>query len=465
MGAVVLIGTGLATSAEVGKWLAWYLTVAGVGYAGRLPIHVFGNGYVSLHPSLHKLPELRRKLNFLTSLNAISVVLWLAGAWFLLTQPATLPLWVEAVMGTGFYVFVMVLGMETVTCARALDLTRGTEFVCQSPIGRKFKILQSKAPDGSLIQDGMNAIKTTPPYQASWFLALVAAALVALPSGVGTAKTTEKVLGKQVPVVQESPGQEEASQGTGGENRELAADPTYEEECPHDPVPGEPAPAPRSEQLQALWLGGGGIEGVGGNEAGCAKPATPVLGHPDVWIARGFCGTTLRSLGVAAPGYMPSLLFQQAARFALAKARAGELRGASSRWPVGEGDLYVIDTDIGSFVLVRPKSSGGSTEPSGDLPCERFEEVNVEYDVIPPGLISLWLEVGADGWVWPAATGKDDPESGAPALFEFRDQEGNVVADARCYSDTRCAAWIDGTLHVTSDTLFTSLNVLESMTG
>ncbi len=453
--AIVLIATQMITSAEYLEGLAWYLLVSGVLYAGRLPIHVFGIPYVSLHPSRTESPELRRRLNFLTCMNAVSALVWLVAAVFLLSNPAV-PIALESAFGIVFYALVMWLGMETVGCATSLGLPRGTEWVCDSPVGKRFKELRQRAPDETPIRDSMDIFtRKTPPYQASWFLSIVAGALLALPSGSGAAQTTEKALDvvagiSQSTVVTKGP----SADGAG----DSVVEPSYEEECGGEVEPGEPAPSPRREQLRFLWLGGEGVEGAGAIEGGCAHRAAPALGHPEVWIARGYCGSDLRSLGVVAPNYLPSLLFQQAARFALAKERAGELRGASSRWEVGEGDGYVVDTDTGSFVLAREDASGEAERSEGDLPCERFDEANVPYVVVPPGLIGLWLQVGEDGWVWP----KRDPADSDGFLLVG---EGGRTVRAHCYSDTRCAAWIDGVLTPTTGSLFTSVSLLLNMTG
>jgi hypothetical protein len=452
-----LVTTNAATSSQFTALLIWYVLIAGICYAGRIPVHVFGAGYVSLQPRLHDQPSLCRRLNFLTCLNGLSAIVWLIAGVALLVDP-THPWLLETALAIGFYMLVMWLAMETVACATDLGLPRGTEIVCRSWLGRRFKSLLERAPEESPMSRGMKVLaRTTPPHQASSFLALSAAALLALSTGTGAAKTAERVMHEPAPTSPVAVAPTVEVTGPGTSKQDASDEPTYEEECDDGTIPGDPAPSPQGEQLLALWMGGGGIDGAGAIEAGCARGATPVIGHPDVWIARGYCGDSLRSLGIAAPGYLPALLFQGAARFALRKAREGDLRGASARWQVGEGDLYVVDVDVGSFVLVRRNASGGATVPTGVLPCERQREAGVRYQVIPPGLLGIWLELAHGRWLWPTVVGD--------GRFAFLDDVGNQVATAHCYGDTRCEAWFDGSLHATSGSLYTSVNALASMTG
>jgi hypothetical protein len=215
--------------------------------------------------------------------------------------------------------------------------------------------------------------------------------------------------------------------------------PPYAVQCGPVP-PGYGAPPAQAAEINALWLGGTGQPGAGAVQAGCAEPAKQVPGQPGVYYATGVCASELRSVGVAGPDGQAGLLYQQAARFAVHRAEAGQLTAATSRTRIGDGDLYVVSTNLGTFVLVRSQTAYGGTiqHDTGPWCARQVPSVNVRYVVVPPGLGSQWLDLmGRLGWLWPV-----DDASNAPRGTNFDFQIDNptraVVAHASCTTETAC---------------------------
>jgi hypothetical protein len=205
--------------------------------------------------------------------------------------------------------------------------------------------------------------------------------------------------------------------------------------------------------LYRLWLGGGGVKGAGGVQGGCAQLAEPVPGSPDVFLAVGLCGGKLRSLGIAGTDFA-ALLYQQAARWALGRARAGDVLAAYGRREIAAGDLYVVVTRGGVYILSRSQSGAG--QPASDTAPRRCQDIadsnglNVPYVVVPPALIVPWLSVVERiGWVWPV---RDlAARSRAYAFEKTEKHQMVVVAHATCASDRQCTL-IDPTgRHVSTD--------------
>jgi hypothetical protein len=215
--------------------------------------------------------------------------------------------------------------------------------------------------------------------------------------------------------------------------------PTYEELCPGLPEPGAGAPEPFASAIYGLWLGYG--TGDGAVAAGCAQQPEALPGHPDIWVARGQCGGALRSMAVTAEGRSPALLYQQAAALARHFLRANTLIGASPRVRIGDGDLYVIDTSFGSYVLVRRHQSGGEVHDADEaiVNCENFVDENYRYTLIPPGMLSIWHRLNRGGWTWPVS--RPDDGSGIDLAF-YRGK--SIVAAGGCLNDLVCSASEDG---------------------
>jgi hypothetical protein len=223
---------------------------------------------------------------------------------------------------------------------------------------------------------------------------------------------------------------------------------TYADLCHGGVTPGEPAPAAQAAALRSLWLGGGTVAGSGALVAGCAEPAGPLSPGSQSWLARGMCGTELRSLGVATPGMPPAMLFQEVARFAWAKARSGVLTGAAPRVRAANGDFQIIYTTDGPYVLSRRVAAAGPVSPaSSGPPCARLSSVNVRYTRVPPGLIDPWARAMDGGWLWPAQVAS---AHGYQRFVLIADDRDRVVATARCKTDQVCVVRIGARRLVTT---------------
>lgn len=126
-----------------------------------------------------------------------------------------------------------------------------------------------------------------------------------------------------------------------------------------------------------------------------------------------------------------------------------------------KGDLYVVDTVDGSYVLVRSQLTAEEGEPTDSDGCGGPSTAGARYETVPPGLVDAWLTVAREGWAWPreiAGTASDDRR------FAFhRASDEHVVATATCSSDVACTiAHGDTTLtsrsgsRVTADQLSTA---------
>jgi hypothetical protein len=214
--------------------------------------------------------------------------------------------------------------------------------------------------------------------------------------------------------------------------------PTYTSEC-RSGQPGDGAPSPASDALRALWLGGQGIDGVGALVAGCAERAEPLPGIDGGWWARGTCDGQLRSVGLYVPGAKPALLLQRAASFAQDQAHNGQLKGAFSRLRIFAGDFYVVETSLGTYVLIRQSSGGGTTSQNPPAHCGDLADGNIRYTIVPPGLVGIWLDHAQARWIWPVGVG----DVAEPTSFEFLSADGaQIVGEASCQTQQSCSATI-----------------------
>lgn len=228
--------------------------------------------------------------------------------------------------------------------------------------------------------------------------------------------------------------------------------------------PGTGASGAAAEELFALWYGDAktGKKGKGNLVAGCPQQAEREPGRRGVWIERGLCHGNLRGLAVVAPGrHPPGMLIQQGAAIGTRLADEGVLRGASSRWRVGEGDLYTLQTSRGSYVAVRAHRTGGAAP--GDIPsspgCGAFADRNVPYQLVVPGAIGIWLMVAERGWAWPV-----EHRDGSRRDYVFiLDSTGEEVGEASCVDDLRCSGSYRGETLPSIKTRVTSTLALASL--
>lgn len=442
----------------VGVALAWYVTAAGIGYAGRLPIHVLGCGYVALHPQQEPDSERcrwRYQLNIAVALNLLSILVWAATAtWLHCTVDGSMLL--RSAACSALFVPVFALALFTVDRASKLGLERGTEWLCSSWFGRTFlwieKLTPRRSPAGILFG---RFKKLTPTEQASAFLVLITSALLAFPAAGLGGRGLGRLLGEEI----------RGSKTESTESEHQSVGPLYEEQCPDLPSPGVGAPRPQRELLHALWLDGErfGIRSAGAEQAGCAHIAKQVGEQLGVYYALGFCGSKLRSLGVTSTDYLPALLYQPAAGFALHLANEEVLIGASRRHDIRGGDFYLAYTTYGSWALIRSRASSGDDQKAdGDLPCERVAENNVAYEHVPPGLLNVWQQMELLEWAWPEQVASQSNGS-SEFIFRSEDPTAEPLATASCVSVTYCAAHYKGNIYATEGSLYATVQAIEGL--
>lgn len=199
-----------------------------------------------------------------------------------------------------------------------------------------------------------------------------------------------------------------------------SSQPTYATLCGAGDQPGRKAPGPTARSLYDLWLG---PRGVGGLVAGCAEPAKRVRAGSGTWYVAGRSGPVLLSLGVAASDGSAALLLGEGARFAFASATAGSLISASPRVRVGLADLQLINTQSGTYVLVR-----ATVRPNVS---------NSQFVIVPPGLVGAWLAAAREtSWTWPVAVSAN----GGERSYEFETAAGKIMGEARCENDASCVS-------------------------
>jgi hypothetical protein len=226
---------------------------------------------------------------------------------------------------------------------------------------------------------------------------------------------------------------------------ESSTDGEYGDHCTTSPGTGAD-PARRAEMYAAV-LGGLGQDGIGGNETGCLTVAIQVAGHPDVWFAVGYCGADVRGLVAVGPQWPAAAVIQEAAQTAATFAASGELLGVSKRYRIGTGDLVVIATTDGLYLLIRPLLSNGRVAV-GKRWCDAFSDGNVAYTNVPPALLGLMIELeqfrareGKD-FLWPA---DDTSATSVGHDFTFHASGSAAsVARASCADVSHCTLVYQG---------------------
>lgn len=209
--------------------------------------------------------------------------------------------------------------------------------------------------------------------------------------------------------------------------------PSYEDRCGRTVEPGADAPPVQRADLRRVWLA------FGGDVAGCADTARRVPGT-DVYYVLGYRDGGFVAIAVAAPGRPAALLLGPPAELARRLAEAGQLRGASEREHIGEGDFHVIDTNAGAWVVIRNDDSSDSA-----------------YVQLPPGLADLWLRYNERFEpTWPQQAGS----SGQFVFYEESDVT-HKVATGFCVGDTRCELRAPGIAWTAADTMSTQAVTVE----
>lgn len=407
------------------------------------------------------------KVKRLIGLDAGLTAIWGLLAFSMVSEPRIWVKWPTGVvllaLGVGLYSAVNVTAACTLRMATKAHKPRASDAIRDSAWGSKVgDLLAALTPIPGAA--GLRKLWTrrSPAEHVSAYVAFIAATLVAAGAATAPAAMRAAAWPESIPKensedprerVDATPEPEPATQPGGGIEPATPSPPietpTYEETCGHR-TPGEPAPEPAASQLRSLWLGGPGQPGAGALQAGCARAAARVAAHPEVWFARGYCGASLRSIGIFAPGRPPALLLQQAARFASDKAESGLLLGATPRTSIGAGDFYFVDTPSGSFLLIRSNAAIGTSDDGAvGTTCDALRGSNVPYAEIPPPLVALWLDVIRHEWVWPEPD--FSRELAGDFVFLSGGQDREVVATASCASSSRCTLYYQGRVTASSE--------------
>ena len=439
--------------------LTGVLAVLGVVYGARLVVHV-RLGYLGRVSGDDEAAKARRNVRRLTLLDALLVASWAALVTALFLHPS--PLLLLAGLTAIRLVVPWLAGLTADCLVQVPHLERATEALDHCWLVKAVKRgARGASPDAvydPLMEwwDG----KRTPVHTKSAHVHAVVFVLVA-----GIAATVPMAVAEATRLVADSIAVEVGSpQASASPSPPAAAKtvspsvatvaPTEEPAPSRTPsgyvrdcggaVPGTGAPGAFAEGLRALWMGSDTVPGAGATAAGCGGRAFEEPGQPDVWLVMGMCGSELRTLGVAAAGKEPVLLYQEAARIAYDLATRGELRGASARFSVGGGDGYLLHTVGGTRVLVRRATSHGKvTPPAGGPRCSRQTTRAVRYVELPIALAPLWVQAmeleGA--WLWPSY---DLTNTAAGKSYVFTRADGrDVVARAVC-DGGECAVTIRG---------------------
>lgn len=197
-------------------------------------------------------------------------------------------------------------------------------------------------------------------------------------------------------------------------------------------------PEPERSSLLLAWAGVDGIqpgpmEALGFEIAGCPGKPLPIPGLDGSWYQPGYCGEELASIVVAPEGFEhPIVLLEQAGEYALPMILKGEFAGATDRFSAGSGDAYIINSYVGSHVLIREHASAGPVEDEKSQRgrCAGYTDEDVEYTPVGPGMIETWRIAAAisPGGVYPIKYAR---ETDGREHAVFRSPEG-IVAEGVC---------------------------------
>lgn len=178
--------------------------------------------------------------------------------------------------------------------------------------------------------------------------------------------------------------------------------PTYTSTCGGQ-TPWLRSKAPPVLRMREAWLA------TGTTTAGCPGPARAVQGT-GILVSKGIVDGEMRSIAVA-DNKRAALLVGQPAQFTagLLTGLRG-LVGVPSHLVVGQGDLYLVDTREGTYVLIRRSKAGPAHEG---------------YITIPPTVAGLWIEAMSMSreWLWPIRSHD---------AYIFASSNSGVVARAAC---------------------------------
>jgi hypothetical protein len=399
---------GVVVLVTMGFW-AWLLVHWCLGYGEALP--------ATMRADL-------RSAVLLTAAATVVGVLW--------APPALVLALVAAMM---FVVVLVRTGLTTDDAAAYPELSSGTAWVLGLSLAKQFRrALRRQRIFGKPLLKLLRFM--APTRDVSCFATTM---LIVLATVAGAAFAN-------VPIVHDTlsiPGSAWTTEaGADDVSATESTDQSYDEICVGLPPPGEGVPVPAAEYLRALWLGGkdvdgNKVDGVGAGVGGCTHGAVAAAPRAGTWAVEGYCGSELRSLAIVMPDGRAVMMLGQVAAFARTQLRAGKLIGALPRVGVEDGDMQVVLTVDGSYVLVRDRQSEGRLPPgTKSRPCAQSTDLDSHYTIVTPGAVRPWAAAVASGWRWPRLTSA----TSTGGTFEFHDGGGNVDGRAQCTSPMDCVS-------------------------
>ncbi len=206
--------------------------------------------------------------------------------------------------------------------------------------------------------------------------------------------------------------------------------PTYEQLCGGPLSFGPGMPRRLTRRLRVAWQRFGAVS------AACATKARPIPNVSGAYFSPGYCAHEYRSLAIVTPRSPSAVLLEQPARLARKLLMAGQLTGASRRFPVGSGDAQILFGHSGAYLAIRRQITdghGGTVRKPWS--CTELVPGGEPYTVLPPGLTGLWLQLAIVGQPsWPTRLSPSEGRS----RFIFRDHGGATVASGACSSPGSC---------------------------
>jgi hypothetical protein len=223
----------------------------------------------------------------------------------------------------------------------------------------------------------------------------------------------------------------------------LKTHPTFNELCGDVIAPGDGIPVTESQQLKTeaeqvdrAW------HALGAAIAACPEMAKLVPKSTDVYYAYGDCEGQHRTLAVVSPEYPAQMVIDPLFTVARKLVEQGVLLGASIRTEIGPaGDFQILYTTSGPYVAIREFQTNGHGGPSKEPEtCQQLKPAKVKYVVLPPGMVKLWLSLGALGEpTWPILERGSSSGQG-PVSYSFLSAENPsaIVAHGQCSATNQC---------------------------
>lgn len=180
---------------------------------------------------------------------------------------------------------------------------------------------------------------------------------------------------------------------------------TYSSLCPGQ-APWSDSDSLPVVRMRETWLA------TGAGVAGCPGPIRGAsLGG--VMVSRGTLEGVMKSLGVADQN-RAALIVGQPAVIAASLLKSRGLVDVPTHLVVGGGDLYLVDTRQGTYVL-----------------AQSAKDDSAGYLTLPPALADLWVEAmsGGSGWLWPVRSPADHS---ADRSYLFAGYDSRIAARATC---------------------------------